>query len=201
MDRVIFKLFPCQRNGSTAVECALRLHESLRLQSAPIAEVDIRTQDEAINRICHDGVLPNAAARDHCLQYMVAVALLKGRLTSVDYSDAEAANPAIDRLRALIRVSENAEYTAAHHDLARGICATSIRIRLADGVTSPLVEIHHPVGDPVRRAEALPHLAAKFHSLTRAAWPETRRSTLLAALLDVEALSNMQVNDFITSLG
>jgi 2-methylcitrate dehydratase len=200
MDRVIFKLFPCQRNGSTAVECALRLHEWLRSQAAPIAAVEIQTHDEVINRICHDGPLPNAAARDHCLQYMVAVALLKGSLTSEDYSDTAAADPAIDRLRGMIRVAENPDYSAAHHDLDRGSCASSMRITLADGQVSPFVEIHHPAGDPVRRAEALPLLIDKFHSLTRATWPEDRRSVLLDRILDLNALSGMAVNDFITSV-
>lgn len=200
MDHVIFKLFPCQRNGSTAVECALRLHAWCRPHAAPIAAVDIQTHDEAINRICHDGPLPNAAARDHCLQYMVAIALLKGRLASEDYSDAAAADPAIDRLRGMIRVTENAGYSAAHHDLARATCASGMRITLVDGQVSPFVEIHHPAGDPARRAEAVPHLIDKFHRLTQAAWPEVRRAALLDAILDADALSGMRVNDFITSI-
>ncbi len=200
MDRVIFKLFPCQRNGSTVVEYALRLHEWLRTQAAPIAAVEVQTHDEAINRICHEGPLPNAAARDRCLQYMVAVALQKGSLTSEYYSDAAATDPAIDRVRDVIRVTENTDYSAAHHDLVRGSCASTIRIKLADGQVSPLIEIHHPAGDPVRRTEALPRLSDKFHSLTRTFWPEGRRNALLAHILDVDALSGTSVNDFLTSL-
>jgi 2-methylcitrate dehydratase len=200
MDRVIFKLFPCQRNGSTGVECALRLHEWLRSQAAPIVVVEIQTHDEAINRICHEGRLPNAAARDHCLQYMVAVALLKGSLTSEDYSDTVAADPAIDRLRDMILVAENPEYSAAHHDLTRGSCASGIRITLADGQVSPFEVIYYPAGDPVRRGEALPHLMDKFHDLARAVWPEPRRTAILQRIVDAEALSVMRVNDFITSI-
>jgi 2-methylcitrate dehydratase len=200
IDNVIFKLFPCQRNGSTAVECALRLHDWMRRQASPIATVDIETHDEAINRICHEGDLPNAAARDHCLQYMVAVALLKGRLISEDYSDAAAADPAIDRLRARIRVTQNCEFSAAHHDLQIASCASGVRITLTDGQQSPFVVIHHPAGDPSRRAEARPLLIGKFHSLTGAVWDQPRRLALLDRILHVDALSMMLVNEFITNI-
>ena len=103
-------------------------------------------------------------------------------------------------MRDLIRVTENTDYGAAHHDLARSSCASAIRSKLADGQVSPLTEVHHPAGDPVRRSEAMPRLSDKFHTLTRTFWPEERRNALLAHILDVDALSGTSVNDFLTSV-
>jgi len=133
LERVIFKLVPCQRNGSTAVEAAIRLHEWFRTHGFAAERIEIFTQDEAMRRIVKSGPLPNAAARDHCLQYMVAVALLTGKLAAAAYGDAMAADPRIDALRATMTVTESPEYTRAHHDPNVHSCANAIRITACDG--------------------------------------------------------------------
>ena len=127
--------------------------------------------------------------------------MLKGRLASDDYSDTSAADPAIDRLRELIHVTENPDYSASHHDPRIASCASGMHIVLEDGQISPFVEIPHPAGDPVRHETARPQQADKFHRLTRDQWPKTRRMALLDRILDVDALLAITVNDFITSVG
>jgi len=196
LDRVIFKLVPCQRNGSTAVEAAIRLHDWFRAHDFEAERIEIFTQDEAMRRIVKSGPLPNIAARDHCLQYMVAVALLTGQLCAASYDDAMAADPRIDALRATMVVTESPEYTRAHHDPEVLSCANAIRITARDGAVSELVEVVFPVGDPVRRNEAAGLLHAKFRDLAAHCWDETRQESVIRMFSDTAALCEMTVPDF-----
>lgn len=196
LDRVIFKLVPCQRNGSTAVEAAIRLHDWFRAHDFAARSIEIVTQDEAMRRIVTTGPLPNSAARDHCLQYMVAVALLNGKLTASAYSDAAAADPRIDALRACMGVTESPAYSRAHHDPAIGSCANAVRITAMDGAVSDLVEVAYPIGDPMRRDEAVPLLQAKFRDLAASLWNAGRQDEILALFADPGRLAAMMVPDF-----
>jgi 2-methylcitrate dehydratase len=196
LDRVIFKLAPCQRNGSTAVEAAIRLHDWFRGHDFAARSIEIVTQDEAMRRIVTTGPLRNSAARDHCLQYMVAVALLNGKLAASAYSDAAADDPRIDVLRACTEVTESPAYSRAHHDPAIGSCANAVRITAMDGAVSDLVEVAYPIGDPLRRGEAVPLLNAKFRDLAASVWDAGRQDEILALFADPERLAAMTVPDF-----
>lgn len=198
MDNVIFKLYPCQRNATTAVESAVRLRPWLDGRIPDITRIVLMTQDEAMRRINKTGPLPNRAARDHCLQYVVAMALLRGGLGPDDYGDEQAADPRIDWLRERMVVIENPVYTRDHHDMAIRSCANGIRIELADGDVSPLVETTYPIGDPSRRAEATPMLTDKFHTLTRRRWSSGKRSMLLERLLDNTRLTQTPIGEFMS---
>ncbi|MDE2516720.1 MAG: MmgE/PrpD family protein [Rhodospirillales bacterium] len=200
LDRVIFKLAPCQRNGSTAVEAAMRLHPWFKAHGFAAARIDLLTQDEAMARIVRDGPLANPAARDHCLQYMVAVALLHGRLDVTAYDDATAADPRIDRLRTCMTVRESAAFSAAHHDPAIASCANALRITAADGAVSPLVEIAYPIGDPSRRAEAMPMLEAKFRTLSATLWNGVQQDTILTLFADPTRLAELGVAEFMDAI-
>jgi 2-methylcitrate dehydratase len=201
IDHVIFKLHACQRNTTTAVESALQLHAWLDGRPAErIRRVAIRTQDEAIRRTDKTGPLPNRAARDHSIQYVVAVALRHGRLTPEDYADEIAADPLIDGLRERTTVSEDLQFTREHHDAAIRSCASAVRIELDDGSVSPWITTRFPAGDPSRRGEALLALRAKFIDLTRRRWNAGQQQHLLGLLLDAERLKQMPVPDFMDLL-
>lgn len=196
LDHVIFKLYPCQRNATTAVESAISLRPWLNGRIGSVKSITIHTQDEAMRRIDKTGPLPNRAARDHCLQYVTAIALLDGSLTSEDYSDERAADPRIDMLRARMRVVENPQFTREHHDPDIRRCANSIEIMLDNGETS-CATVHYPIGDPTRRHEAIPLLTEKFHALTRSRWTAERRSAILELLLDPDRLGGAPVEEFL----
>jgi 2-methylcitrate dehydratase len=198
MDNVIFKLVPAQRNASTAIEAAMALHPWFAERADKIAKIHIATHDETMRRVVKSGPLPNREARDHCLQYMVAVALLKGRLAVEDYADEAAADPAIDRLRDLMVVEENEAYTADHHDLTKKSCANAIQITTTDGETSERVEVLYPVGDAARRDEALPQLKEKFISMTAGSWSADRQERVFGLLSDLPRLSETPVSEFMT---
>ncbi|GGE52652.1 2-methylcitrate dehydratase [Agaricicola taiwanensis] len=198
MDNVIFKLVPAQRNASTAIEAAIRLHPWFMEHRDKISKIHIATHDETMRRVVKEGPLPNREARDHCLQYMVAVALTKGRLAVEDYSDEAAADPEIDRLRGLMVVEEDERYTADHHDLAKRSCANAIEITTEDGETSERVEVLYPVGDAARRDEALPQLREKFIGMTGHAWTTDRQERVLGLLSDLPRLRETPVPEFMT---
>jgi 2-methylcitrate dehydratase len=200
LDHVIFKLVPCQRNGSTAVEAALRLHDWFCEHGGAADRIEVETQDEAMRRIVTSGPLPNPAARDHCLQYMVAASLLHGRLATSSYTDEVAGDPRIDALRQAMVVTENPSFTAAHHDPTQRSCASAIRIFARDGAVSERVEVAYPIGDPRRRHEATSLLQAKFRDLTAPCWDAARQNALLTLLSDPDRLLSMHVPDFMDAV-
>lgn len=188
LDNVIFKLYPCQRNTTTAVESALRLHHWLGGRCEQVRRIVIHSHDEAIRRTDKTGELPNRAARDHCMQYVVAVALVHGRLAPGDYEDDIAGDPRIDGLRSRTCIVENAGYTRDHHDLAIRSCANAVQIELKDGSLSPLEESVFPTGDPSMRNTALPALLSKFELLTHGRRPADQGRSLFDRLRDVNTL-------------
>jgi 2-methylcitrate dehydratase PrpD len=151
---------------------------------------------ETFNKINKTGTLRNAADRDHCLQYAVAVALLHGRLTANDYSDEFARDPRIDKLRALMHVEENPRYTALLRDRAIGANPNAIEIFYKDGTQSARAEVEFPIGHPRRRAEGLPLLVKKFEANLARRFTPARQRQILDLCLDPERLRATAVNTF-----
>lgn len=200
LDRVIFKLSPCQRNASTALESAVLLRPWLAGRIDEIARIRIFTHDEVLRRINKTGPLATRAARDHSLQYIVAMALLKGAVASEDYSDDSASDPRIDGLRDRMEVIEDPAYTAGHHDPAVLSCANAVQIVLHSGDTSDRIETLYPVGDPSRRAECLPRLLDKFAGLTANHWPTQKREQVLATLSRQAGMASIRIEDWLDGL-
>ena len=165
MEGVLFKLIcPVVIHAQSAIECALQLYPAGHARLDEVQAIKLDVHVETFHKINKTGQLRNAADRDHCLQYAVAFALLNGRLTANDYTDEAAADPRIDRLRALMQVTESAHYTALLRDRAVGANATAIEVLYRDGSTSGRVEVEFPVGHPRRRAEGIPLLVRKFEA-------------------------------------
>ncbi|ODV59413.1 putative 2-methylcitrate dehydratase [Ascoidea rubescens DSM 1968] len=166
MENVLFKIsFPAEFHAQTAVEAALTLHnklKSLGKTSDDIASVVIKTQDAGMRIIDKKGPLYNYADRDHCIQYMVAIPLIHGRLTADDYSDEIAANPKIDELRSKMECVENQQFTVDYHDPAKRFIGNALTITLKDGTVLDEVEVNYPIGHRKRREEGKPVLLAKF---------------------------------------
>jgi len=196
MPNVLFKVaFPAEFHGQTAVEAALRLHPRVQGRWEAIESIRIETQRPALRIIHKPGPLRNPADRDHSIDYMVAVALLRGALESADYGDAGAADPRIDALRARMEVVENPEFTRAYYDPARRAIPNAMRIRFADGTATERVAIDYPLGHRRRRAEARPLLREKFRSAAEPALGR-ERCTRLLALLDDPALDTLPITTF-----
>src|SRR5579863_2218493 len=102
MENVLFKIsYPAEFHAQTAVEAAMTLHGQILPRLDEIERVTIETQEPGVRIIDKTGPLANPADRDHCIQYMVAIPLIFGRLTAEDYEDAVARDPRVDALRSL----------------------------------------------------------------------------------------------------
>src|SRR5258708_4071473 len=172
MEHVLFKISsPAEFHAQTAVEAAIALHRQVAPRLGDIARIVIETQESGKRIIDKTGPLANPADRDHCLQYMVAVPLLKGSLTAEDYEDAVAADPRLDVLRAKMEVVENAGYTRDYLDPAKRSIGNAIQVFFADGSATERVAVEYPIGHRRRRSEGVPVLLAKFERALRSHIP------------------------------
>jgi len=198
MENVLFKIsFPAEFHAQTAVEAALTLHPQVAHRLDEIEQIAIETQSAAVRIIDKTGPLANPADRDHCLQYMVAVPLVLGRLTAEDYEDAVARDPRIDRLRALMTVTENPRFSADYMDPAKRSIANAIQIRFRDGSTTERVEIEYPVGHRRRRAEGIPLLLEKFRRNAAATLPPEAVERIERVSEDQARLEALPVEEFV----
>jgi aconitate hydratase 2/2-methylisocitrate dehydratase/2-methylcitrate dehydratase len=207
MEQVLFKIsFPAEFHAQTAVECAIQLNAQVgnKLQSLEqIAQIDkivITTHESAIRIIDKTGPLDNPADRDHCIQYMAAIGLLKGNLVALDYEDAVAADPRIDAIRAKMMCVEKAEYTKDYHDPEKRSIANAIQVFFKDGTSSDNIAVEYPIGHRRRRNEGIPELVKKFKvNLTRR-FDNKKQADILALCLDQAKLESTSVNDFVDML-
>ena len=201
MEQILFKIsFPAEFHAQTAVEAAMTLHGELRKRGRTaddIARVTIRTQEACIRIIDKKGPLDNPADRDHCIQYMVAVPLIFGRLTAADYEDGVAVDRRIDRLRERIACVEDPAYTRDYHDPAKRSIANAIRIELTDGTCLDEVAVEYPIGHRRRRRDGIPLLEAKFRVNLARRFPPRQQNAILAASLDQKTLEAMPVNEYV----
>jgi 2-methylcitrate dehydratase len=200
MENVLFKIsFPAEFHAQTAVEAAMTLHT--RLQStghsaAQIRKITIRTHEACLRIIDKKGPLNNPADRDHCIQYMIAVPLVFGRLTASDYEDGIASDPQIDELRGKVEVVEQPEFTRDYHDPEKRSIANSLRIELADGTVMEET-VEYPIGHRLRRKEGIPLLEAKFRTNLNRRFPAERQARILNVSLDQRRLEEMPVNEYV----
>jgi len=197
MEHTTFKLAgPVVIHAQSAIECALRLHPAVHRRLDDMAAININTHHETYKKINKSGPLRNAADRDHCLQYAVAVALLNGRLTAEDYEDDVAADPRIDRLRLLMNVSENQRHNESYRDPGRRGNPGSIEVLYKDGTSSGTIEVEFPAGHPRRRKEGVPLLIKKFEAGLARRFPQEKQRAISALCMDHERLMNTPVNVF-----
>ena len=192
---VLYKFYPAVVHVQSQVECAVRLHPKVRERLEDIVSIAIETNREAIAKVSKTGPLRNPADRDHCMQYSVAVAMLKGSLRPLDYEDQAAADPRIDRLRGLMTASENERYTARFDDPDRRANPASIEVRFKDGRVEK-VELEYPAGHASRRSEGLPMLEKKFRAALALRFEDTQQKRIVALALDHERLLRTPVHEF-----
>lgn len=196
MENILFKVsFPAEFHAQTAVECALRLHPAVSERLSEISRIKIDTQESAVRIISKSGPLHNPADRDHCLQYMVAAALLFGRLTAAHYEDDIAADPRLDALRERMEVTEEPRYSRDYLTPEKRSIANAVQVFFADGSASERVEIEYPLGHRRRREESIPALQAKFAAAAGIFTP-LRRQKIAAVFADVPRLHAMPMREF-----
>lgn len=204
MENILFKIsFPAEFHSQTAVEAAMTLHSQLTAKgfsASDIKKVTIRTHEACIRIIDKKGPLNNPADRDHCIQYMVAVPLIFGRLTARDYEDDVASDSRIDVLREKITCVEDTSYSADYHDPAKRSIANAITIELNDGTILDEVAVEYPIGHARRRSEGIPLLIEKFKINLNRIYEKDQQDKILALSLDYDKLSSTPVDEFMNML-
>ena len=204
MENVLFKIsYPAEFHAQTAVEAAMKLHAELAkrgLNASAIKAIWVRTHEACIRIIDKKGPLSNPADRDHCVQYMIAVPLIFGRLTAADYEDTVARDPVwgkrIDFLRDQITCVEEPQFTRDYHDPEKRSIANSLRMELNDGtVLEETVE--YPIGHKRRRKEAMPLLVEKFMRNLARRFRAEQQQRILGASMDRARLEQMSVSDYV----
>ncbi|WP_026815635.1 bifunctional 2-methylcitrate dehydratase/aconitate hydratase [Arenimonas composti] len=198
MENILFKIsFPAEFHAQTAVECAMKLHGEVAGRLDEIERITIETQEAGVRIIDKTGPLANYADRDHCLQYMVAVPLIFGRLTADDYSDTVAADPRIDALRAKMEVSENPQFTADYFDPDKRFIGNAVQVHFKDGTRSERVAVDVPIGHRERRGEGITALLQKFESAIGGQLPSRRVEQILALTSDTSRFEATPIHRFI----
>ena len=200
MENVLFKIsYPAEFHSQTACEAAMTLHHKLKEAGKIIDDIKhirIRTQEAAIRIIDKKGPLHNYADRDHCIQYMVAVPLIFGRLTTTDYSDAIASDPRIDVLRAKMECVEDIKFSEEYHHPDKRSIGNAILITLKDGTQLDEVQVEYPVGHKFRRDEGIPLLMEKFARHLRGRFEESKAKTIEQASVKGN-VENMDVDAYV----
>ena len=200
MENILFKIsFPAEFHSQTAVEAAMTLHAAMIAAGktqADIKKVTIRTHEACIRIIDKKGPLNNPADRDHCIQYMVAMPLIFGRLTARDYEDNIASDSRIDALREKIICVEDASFTADYHDPTKRSIANALTVEFNDGSILGEEVVEYPIGHARRRTAGIPLLIEKYKVNLARIFDKPRQEKILSLSLDYEGLITTPVNEF-----
>jgi len=200
MENVLFKIsFPAEFHSQTGVEAAMTIYKQMQAAgktSDDIKKVTIRTHEACIRIIDKKGPLNNPADRDHCIQYMVAVPFIFGRLTARDYEDDIASDPRIDALREKIVCVEDAGYSADYHNPEKRSIANAITVEFNDGTVFAEVAVEYPIGHARRRVEGIPLLIEKYKTNLARIYDKDKQNKILDLCLDYDTLAATPVNEF-----
>ena len=197
MENILFKIsFPAEFHAQTAVEAAVSLHSEIKDRINEIESIEITTHESAIRIISKVGELNNPADRDHCLQYMVAIGLLKGNLVAEDYEDDVAKDPRVDELREKMIINEDKRYSKEYLEADKRSIANRIKVHFKDGTATNEVEVEYPIGHKRRRKEGIPILEKKFKDNLSITYDEFKSNEIFELCMDQRKLEEISVADF-----
>jgi 2-methylcitrate dehydratase len=201
MENILFKIsYPAEFHGQTAVEAAMKLHPQVKRHIENIERVVIETQESGVRIIDKTGPLANPADRDHCIQYMVAVPLIFGRLQASDYEDGVASDPRIDALRDKMVVSENPTFTEEYYAPDKRYIGNAVQVFFKDGTRTARVQVDVPLGHRKRRAEGMPVLVQKFEASVSGHYSAKQSEVIKGLFADRNKLESMSVQEFVSAL-
>jgi len=201
MEHVLFKIsFPAEFHSQTAVEASMAIHAELAKAGRKpddIKKITVRTHEACIRIIDKKGPLNNPADRDHCIQYMMAVPILFGRLTAGDYEDQVASDPRIDALRDKIACVEDKQFTKDYHDPEKRSIANAVTVEFKDGKKLAEIVVEYPIGHRRRRKDGMPVLVEKFKTNLARQFAEKQRNAIFDLCMDAKRLEATPVNEFV----
>ncbi len=198
MENILFKVaYPGCVHGQTALECAIALHPLVKDRLDQVRAIKLWTYEWSLRVVDRKGPLTNAADRDHCLQYMVAVGLIKGGIAVGDFEDVAALDPRIDALRDKTTVEEDLRFTKEFYELEKRSCANGVQVDFNDGTTTARVDVEYPLGHKRRRREGVPLLKEKFENNLARRFPVGRRDVIMGLYDDAETFGKTRVDEFV----
>ena len=198
MENVLFKVsYPAEFHAQTAAECAVKLHPQVKNQLEQIDRITIETHESAIRIIDKTGPLYNPADRDHCIQYITAVGLIKGDIKAEHYEKETAEDPQIDSLREKMEVVENKQYSLDYLDPNKRSIANAVQVHFKDGTSTEKIECEYPLGHRFRREEAIPKIMDKFSNNLQTHYAHKAQEKIEAVCFNQDALENLDVNKFV----
>ncbi len=198
MEHVLFKVpYPAEFHAQTAAECGITLHNEVKDRLDEIDKIVLHTHESAIRIIDKTGPLLNAADRDHCLQYIAAIALYKGAVRSEDYEDEAAADPVIDKLRDTMEVVEDLRYSKEYLDPDKRSIANAMQVFFKDGSSTEKIEVEYPLGHRFRRKEAIPVVLEKFSNNLLTHYTPFKKDQIEAVCFDYDRLAKTDVTEFV----
>ncbi len=201
MENVLFKIsYPAEFHAQTAVEAAMSLHSQVTERLDEIGRVVIETQEPGVRIIDKTGPLSNPADRDHCIQYMVAIPLIFGRLRADDYEDTIARDPRIDALRGKMQVRENGTFTQEYYAPDKRYIGNAVQVFFKDGSSTERIAIDYPLGHRKRRGEAIPVLVKKFESAVTAHFAPKQAEAIKTLFGDRGKLEKLSIPEFMACL-
>ena len=201
MENILFKIsFPAEFHAQTAVEASMALHDVVKGRVDDVEKIVIETQEAGVRIIDKTGPLDNPADRDHCIQYMVAIPLIFGRLTAADYEDAVAGDPRVDALRDKMEVTENEQFTKDYFDPDKRYIGNAVQVFFKDGTSTERVEVNFPIGHRERREEGIPVLKQKFVESVSPKLASGQWEALDALCGDRDKLAATAADDFMALL-
>jgi 2-methylcitrate dehydratase len=201
MENVLFKIsYPAEFHAQTAVEAAMQLHPLVKDKLGQIERIVIETQEPGVRIIDKTGPLANPADRDHCIQYMVAIPLIFGRLTAQDYEDIIANDPRVDQLRSKMTVRENTTFTQEYYAAEKRYIGNAVQVFYSDGTSSERIAVDYPIGHRKRRAEGMPVLVKKFEGSVAAHYSPKQTESIKALFADRARLEQLPLQEFVAGL-
>ncbi len=198
MENVLFKVsYPAEFHAQTAAEAAIQLYPEVKDRLNEIVQITITTHESAVRIIDKKGTLHNPADRDHCIQYITAVGLLKGGITAEDYEDEAAADPVIDVLRDKMVLKENEAYTEDYLDPEKRSIANAVQVHFEDGTATENIICEYPLGHRFRREEAIPQIRQKYTNNLATKFAKKQLQVIQEISFDYERLISMNVNEFV----
>ena len=198
MENILFKIsYPAEFHAQTAVECAVLLYPEIKEKLHKIERIEVTTHESALRIIDKTGALDNPADRDHCMQYMLAVAMIKGDLVAEFYEDTfHQQNPLIDELRNKMVLKEDKRYSKDYLADDKRSIANALQIFFKDGSQTDKVEVEYPVGHRNRRQEGIPLLERKFLNSLKSTYSKEHSDRIYSLCLDKEKIEQTPVNEF-----
>lgn len=198
MENILFKIsFPAEFHAQTAVECAVLLYPEIKEKLNEIERIEVTTHESALRIIDKTGALDNPADRDHCMQYMLAVAMIKGDLVAEFYEDSfHQQNSLIDKLRNKMILKEDKRYSKDYLADDKRSIANALQIFFKDGSQTDKVEVEYPIGHRNRRQEGIPLLERKFFNSLKSIYSKEHSDRIYSLCLDKEKTEQTPVNEF-----